>query len=103
MTLYHWTPGVNVPSILRWGLLTRYSHCDPGVVYVFTKSHIDRLCGHIADRHRTLPGLCCLIQVDVPRSWVANRWDGIYVCNRNIPAERVKLCQASSKGSMAPA
>lgn len=65
--LYHWTPRINVRSIMREGLDPVYSTGRQRRVWLAGYRRAQWACSHAAARHRVSPDEMVLLRVDVTR------------------------------------
>jgi hypothetical protein len=88
MRLRHATPSRNLRSIRRRGLLTAKSKGKLPVVWLHSASRSAWAVLHTMRRHGCND--VTVIEIDVPRSWLTRNKPGLWYCNRDVPAGRIK-------------
>jgi hypothetical protein len=87
MRLYHVTPARNVLSIRQNGICLRYARCTPALIWLSTRSYLERRMAHIRERHSTED--VAVFYVNVGRETVLRRFPGTWTRQQDIPPERI--------------
>ncbi len=93
MLFIHATLSTNLPSILEQGLLTSKATGAKPVVWLGSPSKMAWACLHIQGRHNALPTQTCVLEVDIPRTWVRKHGGsqkGLWFTDRDVPPLRIK-------------
>lgn len=95
MRLYHTTPTVNLPSILRRGIDPRCAEGQMVAAWLHTAGKINWARCHVCRRH---PDKACVagvttLLVNVPRSWLTRRRRGLWTCDRGIDPARISTIE----------
>jgi hypothetical protein len=87
MKLRHATPARNLRSIRRRGLLTAKSQCKQPVVWLHAANRSAWATLHTMRRHSCKA--VTVFEVSVPRSWLKRSRAGLWICNQDIPPDRL--------------
>ncbi len=90
MRLFHTTPWYNTVMIEKNGILPCRSLGELDYIWLHTWALRTWARRHIADNHGCDPRSMVRYALDVPRSWVAHRRRGIWVCFRGFEPSRLK-------------
>jgi hypothetical protein len=90
MLLRHATPARNLASILRSGLLTRYSRGKMPAVWLCRPGKSSWAVLHVVKRHGGRAESTVVLEVNVPRTWLRRSRKGLWYSTRDIPAERIR-------------
>lgn len=88
-TLYHVTPGINVKSIRRRGLLARLSRGRMKAVWLCTESRIEWAIAHVVKSHRCPLSTVRVLAVSPPVSVCGSRVPGLYYTRSDVPAAQI--------------
>jgi hypothetical protein len=83
--LHHATPARNLNSILRRGLLCRYSRGKRPVVWACSPGRSSWAVLHVVNRHGGAIEGTVVLEVDVPRGWVRRSRKGLWYSQRDVP------------------
>ncbi|MBI1926940.1 hypothetical protein HYR99_22185, partial [Candidatus Poribacteria bacterium] len=67
------------------------SECKRPEIWLVTPSRTRWAVQHVKERHKKRH--LAVIEVNVPRSWLRRRRQGIWTCERAIPTERLHLME----------
>jgi hypothetical protein len=101
LILRHATPGRNLNSILKAGLLTAKSKGKMPAVWLCSAAKSSWAVLHTIKRHGGRVETTTVLEVDVPRSWLRRSRKGLWYCPRDVPPERILrvLCFAELAGA----
>lgn len=100
MRLYHVTPARNVASIRKEGILLRYARCTPAILWLSTRSHLERRMAHVRERHGVSD--VAVLYVSVERETVLHRFPGTWTSQFDIPPARILGLLAGGDASIGP-
>jgi hypothetical protein len=87
--LRHASPGRNLPSILRHGLLCSKSQGKKPVVWLHAPAASGWAVLHTVRRHGGRVEGVAIVEADVPRRWLRRSRRGLWYAVRDVPPERL--------------
>jgi RNA:NAD 2'-phosphotransferase (TPT1/KptA family) len=88
-TMFHATSQKNLGSILKNGLLAAKSRQKRKAVWFVPKSGFAWACTHAVKRSGGRIEDVVVLAVDVPRGWLRKHGQGLWYCDRDVPASRI--------------
>lgn len=89
MRVRHATKRQNVSSIVKEGLRPDLCKGKIQAVWLHTQSKSAWAILHTQKRHKVSMDDIVILEIEIPRSWLRRWAKGIWLCERNIPFERV--------------
>lgn len=87
----HATLRQSLPRILAEGLDPQRATGTQSLVWLHTPSRTPWAIAHTMRRHRGDVAEIVILDVQVPRSWLRRAGRGLWVCDRIIPPERLRI------------
>lgn len=88
LTLYHYTHQKYAEPIRREGLRVKKARTLPRVWLANSRKR-GWAQQHVAESHKWPETALTCVTVEVPRVWLARWRRGVWLCNRDIPADRI--------------
>ena len=91
MKVYHATTQKNLASIQEHGLLVACADSSAKIKACWVATASNRAWGvlHTIRKHHAQLDEVVVIEIDVPRSWLARFRTGLWYCAQDIPATRI--------------